>query len=153
MVRQYGRFSVFAFVSAIFSLGYISHADARIANLHTYCAVHRNAQAGVEEGDEDIPRRAPVARPATWRCEDGKVLICSLGASGDACSPTSAYDADRRRAFQQFCRENPGSDYISHALTMGLHAEWKCNGRTPMKTSSWPLDRRGYVRSAWKPLP
>ena len=153
MALRSGYMTVFAIISTICSLGFATDSEARIANLHSYCAAHRNARAGVEEGDNDIPRRAPVARPATWRCEDGRVLICSLGASGDGCSPTSPYDADRRRAFQQFCRENPGSDYIPHSLTMGLHSEWKCNGRTPMQTSSSPLDRRGYVRSAWKPLP
>lgn len=152
MALQFWNLTVFGVISAVCSIGYATTSEARIANLHSYCAAHRSAKAGVEEGDEDIPKHAPVARPATWRCEDGKVLVCALGASGDDCSPTSPYDADRRRAFQQFCQQNPGSDYIPHSLTMGLHSEWRCSSRTPVQIRSWPLGPHGYVRGAWKRL-
>ena len=144
---------VLALAFGFFFLTYPSASEARVRNLHAFCASHRNDSGPGEGGDEDLPQRTPVSRPATWRCQDGKVLVCALGASGDSCSQTSIYDADRRQAFEQFCRENPGSNYIPHSLTMGLHSEWRCNGRRPLRVSAWPTDQRGYVRGAWKQLP
>lgn len=124
--------------------------EAKSPSLHTYCTAHPNfVPVDMEGSDDAIPADAPVDRPASWRCADGKVMLCYQGASGDACVRTRPVDAARQAEFIKFCRTNPGAD-LPHSLTMGLHSNWRCNGRTAEKTGSWPLDSRGFVDGAWE---
>lgn len=61
-----------------------------------------------------------------------------------------AYDSDRRRAFEQFCREQPNIDYIPQALSRGLAFDWRCVGRRPVRMGkAGVFDRQGYVVGAW----
>ena len=75
MALRSGHLIVVAIISTICSLGYAAHSEAKIANLHSYCSSHPNTASAGEDA-VDIPRRAPVARPATWRCSEGKVWLC-----------------------------------------------------------------------------
>lgn len=124
-------------------------ARAEPRNLRAFCVTHKTFAGPGESGTTN--REVISAGGNTWRCMNGRVLVCNLGASGASCERTAPYDADRRRAFTQFCRENAGSD-IPNYLARGLASAWRCNGTHPARALSAPTDRLGYLVGAWKPL-
>jgi hypothetical protein len=137
-------------VAAIAVVGLAGSAHSEPRNLRAYCAVHKNYAGPGENGTKD--REVLAAGANTWRCMDAKVMVCNWGASGAACERTSKYDADRRRAFTQFCQENPDSNYIAEAVSRGLASTWRCDGTRPVQMSKTPVDQLGYYRSAWHAL-
>jgi hypothetical protein len=126
-------------------------ATAAPNNLHAYCSTHRNT-ASSGENDTDNKEINAVGANA-WRCMDGKVMVCSLGASGAACSKTDLYDARRKKAFADYCHQFPNQDFIDEATSRGLASTWRCVGSKPRMVKKTPVDHKGYYLSAWKPLP
>jgi hypothetical protein len=88
---------------------------------------------------------------AYYRCSGGRTLACVTGAN------LPCFKANRSRALPgaaQYCRENPGSDFIPMAATgHDTIYEWKCVGKTarPGKLVA-PLDSEGYFAENWKPV-
>jgi hypothetical protein len=119
-------------------------------NLRAYCAAHKSYGGPGEDGTTN--REVLAMGANTWRCMDGKVLVCNLGASGAACESTMPYDADRRKVFVEFCHQNPNSDYIAASISRGLAGEWRCRGVVPVESRRIPVDKRGYFQSSWRPL-
>lgn len=83
-----------------------------------------------------------------WRCMDGKVLLCQDSADGDWCSrkdpskvPTAALHAE--------CAANPGAEFLSFATAHFSSSDWRCVGRRPVITRTYPLDRRGFFKASW----
>ncbi len=145
--------SILTFISlatVISIVGFGSSAYAEPSNLRAYCAKHKN-YSGPGEGGTTNPE-VTAAGGNTWRCMDGKVMVCNLGASGAACEATSRFDARRRRAFVQFCMENPDSNYIAEAVSRGLASTWRCDGTKPVQMTTTPVDKLGYYKGSWHPL-
>lgn len=135
----------------LISLGFAGAAHAEPRNLKAFCAAHKTYAGPGESGTKN---RAVLAMNAdTWRCMGGRVWVCYLGASGAGCLRTSRYDVSRRRAFEDYCRQNPNIDYVPMSLQAGLASEWRCRGLSPVKIRSIPVDRLGYMTASWKPLP
>lgn len=133
----------------------VSEADTgrrehpRVARLRAHCARRRNDPGVLEPDPDELPENL---QGHTWRCKNGSVLVCSLGASGRDCMADDVVDAERMAAFREFCREWPGAETIPGSLTTGLQSSWTCRGTRPVQTSAGSVDRDGYLRGAWRPL-
>jgi hypothetical protein len=87
----------------------------------------------------------------TWRCMDGAVYGCFLGASGRACMKPESSNSQRQiLAMRQFCQQNPNSN-VPNAVN-NTASQWKCNGTIPVIDNAYPtapVDKRGYYKDAW----
>jgi hypothetical protein len=86
-----------------------------------------------------------------WRCMDGEVFVCVNSASGDWCSKK---DPSRKPSanIEEFCADNPGSDYVTDVIETYLVSHWRCNGRKPVIDETWALDKRGFMQKMWPRL-
>jgi hypothetical protein len=89
-------------------------------------------------------------RHAAWRCMDGHVLACSVGANIPCWSK-----ADVRRApspaTRSYCGENPDSDVVPAVVTGHETVfEWRCRGGKPVIVRQvLAVDARGYQKDFW----
>jgi hypothetical protein len=92
---------------------------------------------------------AQIQKSTVYRCRDGQVLICTLGAN----LPCGKADTSRRLAAADgWCAQHPGSQFIPMYVTG--HAtvwQWRCLGPRAATTGQ-PLatDRRGFIARYWK---
>lgn len=86
-----------------------------------------------------------------YRCAEGRVLICSLGANLPCGKANTSRDLP---AADAWCAENPGADFIPMYVTgHDTIYRWHCDG-PKAATSGEPLavDRRGFISRFWKPV-
>ena len=92
-----------------------------------------------------------VRRSTLYRCAEGRVLICNLGAN----LPCGKANTNRDlAAAAAWCAEHPGSDFIPMYVTgHDTIYRWRCDG-AKAATSGEPLafDRRGFISRLWKPV-
>ncbi|MGD9617433.1 MAG: hypothetical protein AB7H90_20235 [Alphaproteobacteria bacterium] len=92
-----------------------------------------------------------VRRSTVYRCADGQVLVCNLGAN----LPCGKADASRDLpAADAWCAENPGSEFIPMYVTgHDTIYRWRCDA-AKAATSGEPLDvdRQGFMSQFWKPV-
>ena len=118
-------------------------SSARLTpSLHT--AVLRIPEFASQRGPDNIV-------PFWWRCIDGSVFACLIGASGAACTQ-KVRDAVARPTIAQWCRENPNSN-VPRVASSGTASSWKCVGIAPVVEYSAPVDKRGYLVGAWIRVP
>src|SRR5690349_18287316 len=104
-----------------------------------FCRAARNTPAiGGESTFRDNRYTGPQVRQvilnamgdsnSTWRCKDGAVYGCYLGASGRACDrqTATAPDAQMRR----FCAQNPNA-MVPNAVN-NTSVAWTCRGGIPV---------------------
>ena len=146
--------SKMAFVTFVAATAFALGATAQAVpmNPKAYCAKHRNFQGVGEIGPDQVPSEVLAAGGNTWRCMDGRVLVCNMGADGSACARNEKVDARRMAAFRQFCAQSPDNNFIPMSLITGLASTWRCDGTRPVKMSTQPTDRFGYFRTTWHPL-
>ncbi len=84
---------------------------------------------------------------ATWRCMEGRVYACNMGASGRACR-TAATSDDQWRAIKEDCRATPKLEFIANATNYSA-ADWRCIEGRPVVVQSFPVDQRGYLVGNW----
>lgn len=91
-----------------------------------------------------------VRRSTVYRCAEGRVLVCNLGANLPCDKANMSRDLP---AADAWCAENAGSDFIPMFVTgHGTIYRWRCNG-TKAAPVGKPLavDRRGFIVELWKP--
>jgi hypothetical protein len=92
-----------------------------------------------------------VMRSTLYRCAEGRILICNLGAN----LPCDKADTSRDLpAADAWCAENQGSNFIPMYVTgHDTIYRWRCDG-AKAATSGEPLavDRRGFISRLWKPV-
>lgn len=104
--------------------------------------------------EHELRRLAPALetfeRGTSWRCMDGALYACNVGANLP-CDEKPAADPAVSDAMRSFCAESPGSDVIPMYVTG--HAtiyDWSCDGKEPRRGRRIAeLDPRGYVASIW----
>jgi hypothetical protein len=86
--------------------------------------------------------------PVTWRCMDGAVYGCYIGASGQGCMRPDTRPLATSE-MKQFCSQNPGRR-IPNAYNNSIY-DWMCNGPIPSIGATPPpaLDRMGFYQSTW----
>ena len=96
----------------------------------------------------------PFVKNSFWRCMDGKVYACNVGANLPCQSK-----ADTSRAptsgMIDFCRETPNTDFIP-AVATGRETiyAWRCTSGAPTITREVVQpDARGFIKNIWYEIP
>jgi hypothetical protein len=116
----------FAYCEAV---GTIDAPDARYSGPALPEPIARGLKAALAQ-PADGPVE-PLLRNSIWRCMDGKVYACTVGANLPC-----AEKADQQRApapaLTDFCRQNPGAEVIPMAVTGRAPVfAWRCTGGAP----------------------
>lgn len=92
----------------------------------------------------------PIADNSYWRCMDGKVYACTVGANLP-CMEKASTDSNPTNEMKDYCKANPASNFIPMAVTG--HAtvyEWRCSNGTPEVASQMVTpDARGFLSNIW----
>jgi hypothetical protein len=91
-----------------------------------------------------------IQRASVWRCVDGKVFACFVGANLP-CEAKANTDRTPAQEAVAFCQENPDSDFIP-AVATGRETvyEWRCRAGTPEIVGQVSeVDAQGYFSSIW----
>jgi hypothetical protein len=133
------------------AVGTIDAPDARYTGPALPEAVARGLQAAL-----DLPAAAPLEpllRNAIWRCMDGKVYACTIGANLPCAEKADTRTAPSA-AVREFCQENPGADVIPMAVSgRATVFEWRCADARPtiVRQLAQP-DAAGYLANIWYPI-
>jgi hypothetical protein len=98
------------------------------------------------------PPSAPMSvfRHATWRCLDGAVLACSVGANipcDQKADPSHTASVGAKR----FCRQNPATDVVpAYAAGHATIFEWRCAAGDPVIARQvLDVDAAGFPSAFW----
>ena len=95
----------------------------------------------------------PNSGPIVWRCMDGNVYGCILGASGRGCMKWWNVALKPTPTVKRFCANHPNS-WVANAEN-DTPWSWVCRGTTAVIDTSVKkpsLDKRGYYVDAWKKI-
>jgi hypothetical protein len=87
---------------------------------------------------------------SVWRCMDGKVYGCYVGANLP-CDEKANTDTTPTQAESDYCKANPGEDFIPAAVT-GHNSiyDWQCKADQAITGKQvFHLDARGYISEIW----
>jgi hypothetical protein len=139
-------------------LGPAAHAAAPSVRVAAFCAANPNndnpakAFQGPRFNPDAVPPDVAKRGANTWRCMDGRVWVCNTGADGYACQKLNPSPAPSGPV-RDYCTANPGADFVPMVVIGDSATTWRCAGRTPRPLASQSLDKRGFIRKAWRPLP
>jgi hypothetical protein len=92
----------------------------------------------------------PITQNSFWRCMDGKVYACTVGANLP-CQEKADTSQTPTQGMKDFCQANPTSDFIPAYITG--HAtiyEWRCtNGAPDIVKQVAHTDARGFLANIW----
>jgi hypothetical protein len=89
---------------------------------------------------------------AQYRCMDGKVMVCFVGANLPCAKMNAARD---NPGADEFCRQNPNAEGVP-AVATGHDTvySYRCrNGQAEIADELWELDERGFAKKLWAALP
>ena len=136
----------FAYCTAV---GAIDAPDARYTGEAAPDAVIKGylKAAGIEENPEfsDVYKKMTI-----WRCMENKVYACNFGANLP-CDSKANTDREPTQAMADFCKQNPGSDFIPMAVT-GHETiySWHCVKDAPeLLEQISQVDAAGYIENIW----
>lgn len=135
----------FAYCAAV---GTIDAPDARYTGPPTPDAIARGLQTAF--GVASTEPLTPFQRGTSWRCMDGSVYACNVGANLP-CQEKPESDPQPTDGMRTYCQENPGSTVIPMYVTgHGTIYDWSCDGTAPKRGKRvGELDARGFVSSIW----
>jgi hypothetical protein len=145
-----------------------ARADERFADPFAYCAAIGTIAAPDDRYDGpgmpdaiarglkqalDVPADAPTepfVQNALWRCMDGKVYACTIGANLP-CSEKADTSRTPSQAIVTYCGQSPGAGVVPMVVTGRVTVfEWHCDGATPaiVRQFAHP-DAEGYLAGIW----
>jgi len=127
--------------------GPAAHAKT-VREIAKYCAKAKNTDAHGENEEFNYPSNGPGQ--LIWRCMNGAVYVCHMGASGRACVQMDRDNSLLGRVIA-FCQQNPGKT-VPNSIAGNSSNSWECDGTSPMVTGHEALDEQGYLRSSWRPV-
>ncbi len=89
-------------------------------------------------------------RNSFWRCMDGKVVACTVGAN-IPCEGKADTSTTPNEGMTNWCASNPNSDFIP-AAAAGRETvyEWRCaNGAPQLGRPILTPDARGFISNFW----
>jgi hypothetical protein len=98
------------------------------------------------------PAESELQTQANYRCMDGKVLACFVGANLPCAKMNAARD---NPGANEFCKTNPNEDVVP-AFATGHEAvySYKCaSGKAVVTGETWALDKRGFAQKLWAEVP
>lgn len=137
----------------------LAQVCARVGNDDTVRPYSPSLQAATARAFKTLfPRAKADPDPTTWqtqanyRCMNGKVWVCFIGANLPCAKINTARDNPGANAF---CREQPDADVVP-AVATGHDAAYSytCHdGRAVVGHATWQLDSRGFAKALWTELP
>ncbi len=97
-----------------------------------------------------VPPELLAINADTWRCLDGKVLVCADSADGDQCARKS--DDRHPRIVEEACHDLGNSKDVPFSAGHPYRYDWACRGGKAVIIKIYALDRRGFFQKAWAPL-
>jgi hypothetical protein len=135
----------FAYCAAV---GTIDAPDSR----YTGEAVPQQIAVGLRKafGLPDTASTEPFLRGTFWRCMDGAVYACSVGANLP-CQEKANLSQSPTEAMNQYCQQNPASDFIPMVVTgRATVYNWRCNqGKAEVGKQVTQADARGFLANVW----
>lgn len=141
-----------------------------ISDPFAYCHAARDTGiVGEERTDEAVLSRLVAAmsrhglvaadappeaqRPFRWRCMDGQVWICPLGANLP-CDEKANLSREPSEALVKFCRSKPGSAVVPAYVTgRATVYAWACQDAMPgIARQLFTADPAGYLAEFWYQL-
>jgi hypothetical protein len=91
---------------------------------------------------------------AYWRCMDGKVYACTVGANLP-CASKANTDKTPTQAEIDFCQTNLASDFIPAYVTgHDTIYIWRCKaGKAEIDSQGFHVDKQGYIVEIWYAIP
>lgn len=91
-----------------------------------------------------------VRRGTVWRCAQGRVLACFVGAN----LPCGKLDTrEDLPAVTSWCRSHPGGPVPASVSGHATLWRWRCDEAVGARDGpAWRLDERGFAAELWKPL-
>ena len=91
---------------------------------------------------------------AYWRCMDGKVYACTVGANLP-CDAKANTDKTPTQAEKDFCQANPDSTFIPAAVTgHDTIYSWRCTQSQPaIDQQVFHVDKQGFIVEIWYAIP
>jgi hypothetical protein len=135
-----------------------SHAASAQSGPAAFCSGHPDADFpaktyyGSAYSDSKTPKAVREAGANSWRCMDGRVLVCSIGADGRPCQKLEPSTSPSEPIIS-YCVANPSADFVPMVVIGHSSATWRCRSGVPQVLKSETLDERSFIRSAWRPLP
>jgi hypothetical protein len=126
----------------------IDEPDARYSGPPVPHAIARGLQRAF--GIAPDQSLEPFERGTYWRCMDGAVYACTVGANLP-CQDKPPPDPAPNDAMRTFCSESRDADNIPAYVTgHGTIYEWSCKDGEPVRGKAYStLDRRGYIANVW----
>ncbi len=91
-----------------------------------------------------------LRQTTTWRCMDGSVMACNYCANLP-CDAKANTDSTPTQAMNDYCAQNPGSDFIPMSVT-GHETiyNWSCDGGTALAGEAIAQpDAAGFLVNIW----
>jgi len=138
----------FAYCAAV---GTIDAPDARYTGPKVPVVIAKGLQKAF-----GLPPTAPLEpflRATYWRCMDGKVFACNVGANLP-CLEKADTSRTPAQGMVDFCRTNPSADnipaYVTGRATVYV---WRCReGRPAVVRQVAQPDARGFLANFWHPI-
>jgi hypothetical protein len=128
-------------------MGTIDAPDASYTGPAVPESVARGLQTALNAPDTPLDM---LQNGSTWRCMDGKVMACFVGANLP-CEAKANIDKTPTQEEIDFCTANPDSDFIPAVVT-GRETvyEWRCTNGAPeiVRQVSQP-DAQGFLSEIW----
>ena len=85
-----------------------------------------------------------------WRCMDGDVYACNVGANLP-CQERADMSKEPNKGMLNYCGENPDAEIIPmYASGKATVYEWKCDNGTPeIVKQIAETDKNGYIKDIW----
>ncbi|TGW01072.1 hypothetical protein EN797_011805 [Mesorhizobium sp. M2E.F.Ca.ET.154.01.1.1] len=101
---------------------------------------------------KNAPQEQELQTQANYRCMNGKVLACFVGANLPCARMNAARD---NPGADEFCKTIANADVVP-AFATGHDAvySYKCaSGKAVVNGSAWALDKRGFAKKLWAEVP
>lgn len=137
----------FAYCAAV---GTVDAPDERFAGEELPLVIVEGIRAAHNAEDVDLE---VFQRGTVWRCLDGKVMACNVGANLP-CLGKADESQEPSQPMIDFCSENPGVDYIPAVVT-GRETvfNWRCDDTKPVIVDQYTeVDSQGFLEFVWHEL-
>lgn len=107
------------------------------------------AEAMVAQGLVSADAPAQVQEANAWRCMDGSVWVCPLGANLP-CAEKADLSREPTPAMSAWCNDSPGAAIPAYVTGRATVYNWTCDGTNPViEKQLGTADKAGYLAEFW----
>jgi hypothetical protein len=131
-------------------VGTVDEPDERYTGEELPVVIAEGIRAAFNAEDVDLE---VYQRGTVWRCLDGKVYACNVGAN-IPCQAKADESQEPTQAMIDYCQENTNIDYIPAVVTGRTTVyEWACEDSEPVVVDRYTeIDSQGFLEFAWHEL-